>query len=430
MLLDAGIQNRTEPVSLPLIKVEDNREKDSEGGATTFFLLSDRFIHTSLHPFVNFRGQISVGKFLLPIQKFSLREKDRIVFIENFPTNSFPKIEIILEEKNSIYRVKEFKVRPSDSSVQGEILYTRFLLTTSDAKKCSLHFKEIDFAPFDFTFSEITSDEKKRMLYRAKLFRKLGFIERVFEKTKLNVPENITPYEAQQIEILFRGLTEGEFTNPSDSFVTIYHYKVSKSDLQNNFLFSKREFSLEFNEKFFLLGRFFEVGKVIIKVEKASIANPRKIRDVKENQIIDELRLNVFDSQIRYIFEKYNNTERLSKNKQRLEQLKSLLVNAEPDFLSMLLDEPLAEIDYKSAIETLEALLQYHDFPDRFSVLEPKLEKNKWRVPIGLTYPKHQPIWLEDAFVDIRTGKVKMKLSFDKLLKKGKEKAKEAFSVV
>ncbi len=241
----------------------------------------------SLHPFVNFRGQVKVGEFLLAIQKFSLKEKDRFVFIENFPTNSFPKIEIVLEEKKLVYGIKKFFVRPSDNSVQGEILYTRFLLATAEAKKCSLNFTDIDFMSLNFSFAEIPSEEKKRMLYRAKLFRKLGFIEKVFEKTKFNVPENISSAEAQQIEILFKGLTEGEFTNPSD-FVTIYNYKVSKEDLQENFLFSKREFSVEFNEKFFILGRFFEVGKVVVKVEKASVANPRKIRNVKENEIIDE----------------------------------------------------------------------------------------------------------------------------------------------
>ncbi len=41
----------------------------------------------SLHPFINFRGQILVGEFLFPIQKFSFRQKANFVFIENFPPN-------------------------------------------------------------------------------------------------------------------------------------------------------------------------------------------------------------------------------------------------------------------------------------------------------------------------------------------------------
>lgn len=89
----------------------------------------------------------------------------------------------------------------------------------------------------------------------------------------------------------------------------------------------------------------------------------------------------------------------------------------------------LSKIDDKSAIEAIEKILQDKDFPDRFSVLKPQLKKNYWKVPIALTYPKHEPILLTDAFVDVRTGKVEMKISFDELLEKGKKKAKEAFSI-
>ncbi|CAN5464913.1 hypothetical protein BH20ACI1_BH20ACI1_07940 [soil metagenome] len=87
------------------------------------------------------------------------------------------------------------------------------------------------------------------------------------------------------------------------------------------------------------------------------------------------------------------------------------------------------QISDKSAVEAIEKLLQDKDFPDRFSVLLPKLQENKWKVPIALTYPKQEPILLTDAFVDVRTGKVEMKISFDELLKKGKKKAKEVFSI-
>lgn len=91
--------------------------------------------------------------------------------------------------------------------------------------------------------------------------------------------------------------------------------------------------------------------------------------------------------------------------------------------------EKQPEIDEKSAVEALEKLLQDNDFPDRFSVLKPKLEEGKWRVAIALTYPKYEPIWLADAFVDAETGEVQMSLSIGDLLREGKRKAKEAFSI-
>ena len=92
-------------------------------------------------------------------------------------------------------------------------------------------------------------------------------------------------------------------------------------------------------------------------------------------------------------------------------------------------NESVSKINDKSAVEAIEKLLQDKDFPDRFSVLKPELQNNKWKVPIALTYPNHEPILLTDAFVDVKTGKVEMKISFDELLKKGKKKAKEAFSI-
>lgn len=383
---------------------------------------------TSLQPFVNFRGQMSVGNFSLPVQKFSLRKKDEFLFIENFPVNSFPKIEIVLEEKNSTYEVNKFNVHPSDKTVQGEILYTRLFLMTAETKKCSLHFRDIDFVPFNFSFSDIASEDKKRMFYRAKLFRKLGFLEELF-RTNFSFPEYITPDDAKQIEVLFRGVTEGEFSITVDNSITIFNYKISKEDLQNISVSQKRVFSFDFNEDLLVLGKFFPTGKMTFKVTKGSIANPGIVKRLKENDVIQSLRLNIFDHQIHHCFEKYSNSERLLKNKQKLEQFKNILRKEEPESLVDLIDEPLAEIHQHSAMEIIEGLLQFHDFPDRFSVLKPELKRNRWKVPIALTYPKHEPIWLADAFVDVRTGKVEMKLSFDELLKKGKKKAKEVFSI-
>jgi hypothetical protein len=227
---------------------------------------------------------------------------------------------------------------------------------------------------------------------------------------------------------LFRAVTEGEFSTPTSSSITVFNYEVSEEDLQYISIPQRREFSFEF-EDLFVLGKFFSTGTMKFKVERASIANPRILRNHHKGDVIPTLRLNIFDNQVYHRFEKYVNSAKLSKNRQKLNQFKDLLRKEEPSFLVNLLDESLIEVTEKSAIEIIEGLLQYYDFPDRFSVLKPKLEKNRWRVPIALTYPKHEPIWLVDAFVDARTGKVEMKISFDELLKKGKKKAKEVFSI-
>lgn len=380
----------------------------------------------SLQPFINFRGQISIGNHFFPTQEFSLTKKDKFVLLENFPTASFPKIQITLKEINDVFHVSDFKLLPSDNSVRGEILYTRLFLLIEQNKKCLLHFKDIDFSPFNFVFSEINEANKKQLINRAKLFRKVGFLEDFF-KIEFFVPENINANEVKQIDLLFRGLTEGEFYIPVSSSINVFNYKVTANDLKVNS--SKREFHFEFNEPLFVLGNFFSIGKMSYKVKKGSIANPRLLRSAKPNDLIPELKINIFDCVVYHRFEKYVNPARLKINKAKLDNFRSSLSKEEPEFLFSLLDEPLTEVNEIVSTEIVEGLLQYHDFPDRFSVLEPTLKADKWCVPIALTYPDHEPIWLADAFIDVKTGEFEMKISFDELLKKGKKKAKEAMSI-
>jgi len=375
-----------------------------------------------------FRGELLAGDFNFSTQRFSLREENDKVFIENYSKAFFPKIEIVLRKENNKTILEEFNLRPLDNSVQSEVFYTRMFLLISKFHKCSLSFVGVDAPPLNFNFPDLPVASEKQALFSAKLYRKLRFLEKNFN-TKFNLPKEISAQETAQIEILFRAVTEGEFFNPTGSSITVFNYKIGEEDLQNISIAQRREFSFEFDEDLLVLGRFFPIGKMRFKLEKASIANPRVLRNHVEEDVLPTLRLNVFDHQVHHYFEKYSNSERLLKNRRRLEQFKNALRKEEPDFLVNLLDEPLAEINDKSAIEIVEGLLQYYDFPDRFSILEPSLKKNQWRVPIALTYPKYEPIWLADAFVDVRTGKVEMKNSFDELLKKGKKKAKEVFSI-
>ena len=267
------------------------------------------------------------------------------------------------------------------------------------------------------------------MLHRAKLSRKMRFLE-LFFKTTFNLPDEFDADDIRQIEILFRGITEGEFSISDDGSLTVFNYEPSIEDLQNTSVSQKKEFSFEFTEDLLVLGKYFPTGKMTAKIKKGAFANPNIFKKYEKGEVIPNLRLINFDYQIHHRFEKYSSPERLLKNKQRFEQFRNDLRKEEPDFLVSLLEETLArDITEELAIEIVEGLLQYHDFPDRFSVLKPILENNQWRIPIALTYPKQEPIWLEDAFVDVRTGKVEMKISFDELLKKGRKKSKEAFSV-
>lgn len=69
--------------------------------------------------------------------------------------------------------------------------------------------------------------------------------------------------------------------------------------------------------------------------------------------------------------------------------------------------------------------LQINKFPDRYCPQEPVLEEDCWRVPIWVTYPRGQGAWVQDAFIDLKTGVVALPVSVEELRKLGKSAAAE-----
>lgn len=364
------------------------------------------------------------SKFKLPIQDFVVSISPTKIQMRNQPEGNFPKIEFIASLNSPDV---DIGIRlPDIKTVESQILYTRLLFAINESESIVL-FNQNEKS-LEIKTGQGFVINLKEIEYRAKLFRKLRFIEKVF-KIEFDLPKEISANEIKQVEILFRGLTEGEFSIPAASSITIFNYKLTKGDLQNLANSQKEQFSFESDDGLLVLGKLFPTGKIIFKANKACIANAKPIKNFGEGENIPSLRLNIFDYQVHHVFEKYIDARRLLKNKQKLEQFKDSLRAEEPEFLANLLNEPLAEITYKNAVGIVEGLLQYYDFPDRFSVLKPSLQENQWQVSIALTYPKHEPIWLVDAFVDVKTGEVEMEISFDELLNKGKMKAKEVFSL-
>lgn len=389
--------------------------------------LERRNVSTSFQPFYNFRAEISIGGVPFSTQTFSIRQEKGIDYLQNHPTNSFPQIQIILRKENSSILVEGFTMRSSDNSIKSEISTTRLLFLIAENKGFSLFIEGLDAPLLEFDFEDVSAQSRNKIFYHAGLFRKLGFIESVF-RTKFSLPEEISAEEIERVEMLFRGLTEGEFSHHVNSSINLFNYKLTVEDFETVNLKTRRNFI--FDEDMLVLDKFFPIGKVLAKIN-AAIANPRVLKNRQVGDVLPSLRLNVFDSQIIYRFDKYCNPQTLLRNKQKLEQFKNVLrKNNEPDFLVSLLDERLGEIKEKTAIQTVTGYLQFYDFPDRFSVLNPTLEGNFWRVPIALIYPKQEPIWLEDALVDAKTGEVELGITIEELKQKGKLKAKEIFSSV
>lgn len=365
------------------------------------------------------------SKFQIPVQDFDVSISPNKVEMRSQPKGSFPKIEFIANLNSPDV---EIGIGLSDSrTVEGQILYTRLLFAINESKSIVLPNQSGN--PLEIAIGQGFRIDLKQMEYRAKLFRKLSFIEKFFN-TKFYLPSLISENEVRILEVIYRGLTEGEFLTAVGDSIEISNFQLEMDTLRKPPFSEHGKFTYKIeSEEIALFGKYLSVGKISVDIEKSGIANPRIIRNLKDGDIIPQIRLSVFDFQIKHRFEKYASKEKLLRNNQKLEQFKKELKSEESDILVDLIDEPLSEIFKGSAIKIVEGLLQYYNFPDRFSVLEPKQKDNQWQVPIALTYSKHEPIWLADAFVDVKTGKVEMKISFDELLKKGKKKAKEIFSI-
>ncbi len=377
-----------------------------------------------------FRGWLEIEGFqaaLPTMQDFTIyRPTETSWIIKNHPVYPSPSIEIELgasSPHSPFQEVLRFDVRPTGATVEAEIEYTRLFYVLANASKCSLRIKEGDHL-FNFKMQGASSEGEKKILYRAKLFRKLKFIESVY-RTQFRWPTEISADEAYQIEIVFRGITEGEFTVRGDS-ITFYNYAPVSTEELNGPPFTEPGTFTQWSSNYAaIFDRLLAVGPVTVHLDRAVVANSRVLDKLRAGEAVPQIRFIVFDHQIRHRFERYAALSPQTRRR-KLEQFKKRLLKEEPEALVALLDEPLAaDVSADEARRIVTGWLQYNMFPDRYCPQEPKPEGDRWKVPIWVTYPRGQGAWVQDAFVDLKTGVVAVPLSVEELRSLGKSVAAE-----
>jgi hypothetical protein len=345
--------------------------------------------------------------------------------IKNHPVFPSPSIEIELgaSSPNSPFKVLRFDVRPTGSTTDAEIEYTRLFFALATTSKCSLRIKGGDVL-FNFKMQGASSEGEQTFHYRAKLFRKLKFIEIVY-RTQFRWPTEISAEDAFQIEIVFRGITEGEFTFRTDS-ITFYNYAPPAPEELNGPPFTEPGSFIQWVSNHApIFDRLLAVGPVSIHLDRAIIANSRVMDKLLAGEPVPQIRFIVFDHQIRHRFEKYAALSPQTRRR-RLEQFKKKLLKEEPEALVALLEEPLAlDVSADEARRIVVGWLQYNMFPDRFWPQEPSRENNRWRVPVWVTAPQGQGGWVQDVFVDLKTGIVSTPISAEELRALGKSVSAE-----
>ncbi|MGA9994896.1 MAG: hypothetical protein WBP93_05750 [Pyrinomonadaceae bacterium] len=376
---------------------------------------------------VSFRSKLSLpnSKINLPTQDFTLYRSGNSFSIENHPTNNWPRVEIelVASDEYAPLEVARFDIRPTGNTTDAEILYTRLVFGFVSSGICSF---PIGDETIKLGISKFSLSEERDFLRRAQIFRKLNFIEKVFNCT-FQLPNDISDFNVRQIEMIFRGITEGVFTLRGDN-ITFFDYTPTTPDeiIRPPFT-GVGSFTRNVGDQALIFDRLLLVGPMSVSLDHAVVANPRMVESLQVSEMLPQIRFAVLDNQLHHRFEKYA-ARRPQVRRQRLEQFKKELLKVEPEELVNLLDRSLQlDVSADEARKTVIGWLDYNQFPDRFWPQQPVLEEGGWRVPLWITSPRGKGAWLQDLFVDIKTSLVSSPISIEELRALGKSIAAEIF---
>lgn len=363
----------------------------------------------------------------MPKQRFLCSFSDRHLTFESQPSSPWPKItiEVVADSSTNGWRVQCFRVRPSQETTDAQIFYSRVQYLLSELGHCLIHIDELK-ERMAFSFHPFSGDAKQQLLYRAAIFRKLSFIEKALQCT-FSWPREISPEHLTDLDLIFRGMTEGKFTTRS-SDITL-PLMPTEVDLSKPPFEGPGEFNYRYADEFHeLFGRRISMGSVLIHLDQVEIASPKALRQLKAGQAAPVwTRFSLLDHQIHLSFErKMGQTQK--QIRRRLELFKHELAKEDPPELVALLDKPLiSDVSAREADLIAMGWMQYNRLPDRYCPQEPVLNSsaNAWRVPIWLGYPNGQGGEVGELLIDVKSGKVVSHTPLEEVRSRGKSLARE-----
>jgi hypothetical protein len=374
------------------------------------------------------QGRLDISSIGVGIPDHTLKMSsinDTLIF-ENVPTDSWPKYVIKLPEKSlEEGGSSSFRIEPVGKTVDGGLLFTRVVFSLLKRGEGIFHVYSIP-EPLNFSVSSLPEPTVWRLLYRAKLYRKLKYLQDVFDVNFL-LPDEISSDEVKRIETVFRGITEGAFSmrEPQATF------QISPADINLNAppYFGPGQFDASFSEETItLLGQRLQVGPVIVHLDKAELGNPSAVDQIqKGSQEPVMVRFEILDNQISFRFEDYIQQAR-EHRLASLDRFKEELAREEPQELVDLIDELLQnDVSSDEASQIVMGWTQYHDLPDRYCPQEPELDvaTRQWRVPIWLVYANGEGGPVGEVVIDVQTGVIVSHTPIEELRRKGLTLAKQ-----
>ncbi len=372
--------------------------------------------------------EIPSSQISIPKQRFIFRysPSEQHFLMESLPSENWPKIIIELEaDAQEVYQCKRFKVSSASRTTDAEIKYTRFELSLAESKSCTFDIGLDAPLRANFAGKVMADDNLNHLRQSARIFRKLGFLEKVFHH-KFNVPSEIPWSTVAQIETLFRGITEGQFTTRLESALVMVD--PATVDLQQPSWSRPGHIRHLVSEREGLLGTTLDTGPIWLEAFQAQIGSYTAIRQIEQGALHPiEALFGLLDHQVTFCFERYANRlpqEREAKLKQYLHEL-SLV---EPSSIyNLTLESLISDVTEKEADILSMGWTHVNRLPDRYCPQTPVLDVSKkfWRVPLWITYPSGKGAAVADLFVDVKTGVVTSSLPVSEIRIRGKQLAQQ-----
>lgn len=371
---------------------------------------------------LRFRGRLDIpGIPSMPDFVFVASHDGNTLALESQPIDSWPALffECSTDPSLTNLRVNDFAFRITAQTTDAWLLHTRVSLALAKAGKFSIQSADIGQI-LDVKFVLLSALESKNLLQLARLSRKLKFLERVFNK-EFVVSDRISPNDTLTAEIVFRGVTQGEFTILGEQY-TFLEVSPADIDLTKPPFDGAGKFSYGIGRTTHLLGRELDVGPVTVHLQRAELASPRVVDHIRKGSVGPvEVRFEVLDNQIAYRFEDYVGQPGKDR-RQELSRFKAALACEEPEEIVGLIDESLqGDVSSKEALHIAVGWQQYHNLPDRYCPQEPELGRDAayWRVPIYLVYASGEGGHVGEVIIDLVTGKIIRHTSIEELRSKG-----------
>ncbi len=373
------------------------------------------------------RGRLEIPGIRTLEQDFRVLSAGKRIVIENEPENSWPKFVIEFDVDSVTQRAHpaSFLMWSSNNSVDGDILYTRSLIAINRDGQCSLNLNE---NRFDIIISPLSAQEKEALLERAKLCRKLKFIEETFNHKFSLPPGDISATEIRIIDIIFQAITQGEFSTRARDLLLL-QVPPGEVDLNKPPFSSPGSYSYQIKDedgKIILFGRVLDLGAWSFWVKNAITADPEFIERLRKEwrQPVD-IKLLLLDHQIHHRFETYapKTAKEQRERKRNLENFIAKLSQHEPDELAKLVMQPLMkDVSPNEAAEIIMDWLIYQELPNYLfpKPLSTSEKADRLEVEIWLSdFEKKKGIELAGkAIVDKKTGEIISHTSIDELREK------------